>query len=261
LARSGARQRSCRHTKSKRFQTLPTQKRLRQLFHYAPKTGLFYRRSRCVRACEGREAGSSNGDGYRKIRVDGRKFFAHRLAWVYVKGRQPRGEIDHKDGNRANNRIANLRDGPHDKNTRNVTTRSASGFKGVYRHRNKWMAKIMLKGRSIYLGDYDTAEKAAAAYDKAARLYHGEFARTNAMIRAQRAKAAKAAAARGSVPNRTRPRRSYFLLMKRRDRSSPARSRQPRKRYFGRRSRYASPGRAAPGLARRARNGTALRTA
>jgi hypothetical protein len=97
----------------------------------------------------------------------------------YVKGRHPRGEIDHRNGDRADNRIANLRECSRAENARNVTSRNPSGFKGVRRDDSRWRASITVNGKRIHLGTFDTAEKAAAAYDKAARRYHGEFARTN----------------------------------------------------------------------------------
>src|SRR5262249_1508361 len=66
-------------------------------------------------------------------------------------------------------------------NMRNISRRNRLGFKGVSRQRSKWAARICVDGRRIYLGAYSTPEKAAAAYDEAARLYYGEFASTNEM--------------------------------------------------------------------------------
>src|SRR5205085_9700584 len=96
----------------------------------------------------------------------------------------PRGEIDHKDGNRADNRIANLREGSHAEQMRNRVSRNSSGFKGIERTGRKWRARIQVNGTSIHIGVYNTPEDAAAAYDEAARRYHGEFAKTNADLAA-----------------------------------------------------------------------------
>src|SRR5262249_26299671 len=68
-------------------------------------------------------------------------------------------------------------------NARNTVRRNRrSPFKGVERHGRRWRARIVVDGRMIEVGSYPTPEEAALAYDDAARLYHGEFARTNEMI-------------------------------------------------------------------------------
>jgi hypothetical protein len=116
------------------------------------------------------------------IRIDGLVHYAHRLAWLYVYGEHPTREIDHKNQNPADNSIGNLRQSSHAENMRNVSRCGASGFKGVTRHCSKWRAVINVNGRKINLGVYSTPEKAAEAYDEAARLHHREFARTNEML-------------------------------------------------------------------------------
>jgi hypothetical protein len=91
--------------------------------------------------------------------------------------------VDHIDGDGLNNRRANLRPADHHSNACNVGPKrsNTSGFKGVNRHRatGRWMAQIQVDGRRIYLGLFAAAENAAHAYDQAARIHHGEFARLN----------------------------------------------------------------------------------
>jgi hypothetical protein len=111
------------------------------------------------------------------INLDGVPHLAHRLAWLYVHGKHPAAEIDHRNGKRADNRIANLRDTPPSQNRWNAVPRNRSGVVGVYRRGAKWRAKIIVSGRSIELGTYDSRKEAAAAYRCAARLLRGEFAR------------------------------------------------------------------------------------
>src|SRR5437763_71078 len=156
-----------------------TAERLRELLDYAPETGLFYWRVRRGSAGAGREAGTEHTLGYRMIQIDGFNYYAHRLAWLYVNGKHPAAMIDHVNRNRADNRIANLRQCSRWQNARNVSTRSASELKGVYRLASRWRAERKGSGRRIYLGSYDSAEEAAAAYDYAAVLHYDEFARTN----------------------------------------------------------------------------------
>jgi hypothetical protein len=161
--------------------------RLRDLLEYAPETGLFYWRKRRGNMAAESEAGGFHKRGYRAIRIDGAHHLAHRLAWLYVHGKHPSEEIDHRNGDPADNRIANLCECSHAQNARNVgRRRNRSGFKGVSQRGSKWIAQIGVNGRTIYLGLFATPQKAADAYDAAAYVYHGEFARTNAQMAAER---------------------------------------------------------------------------
>ncbi len=96
-------------------------------------------------------------------------------------------EADHIDGNGLNNKRANLRRSSRKQNARNrkVQQNNTSGFKGVSFHRGaqKWRAQIKVDGKDRYLGVFSTAEAAAEAYDDAAVLRYGEFAKTNKKVR------------------------------------------------------------------------------
>ena len=147
------------------------------------RRGLFYWRQRRGSAAAGHQAGSPCGGGYRVIVIDRVPYYAHRLAWLYVHGEHPNGQIDHINGVGADNRITNLRQCSRRENAHNMRRRNTSGFKGVSRcSSRKWRAQIRLSGRRIHLGRYDTAEEAGRAYDAAARLHFGAFARTNAEL-------------------------------------------------------------------------------
>jgi hypothetical protein len=154
--------------------------RLRELVHYDPTTGVFTRKVLCGGRVEGSIAGTLHCDGYLKFSVDNRLYLAHRLAWLFVYGEWPPNQIDHINGNRADNRIVNLRLATPAENSRNRRRHqnNISGFKGVIRQRAKWHAQIMVNGRWHRLGGFSTPEEAHAAYCEAAPKFHGEFART-----------------------------------------------------------------------------------
>lgn len=92
-------------------------------------------------------------------------------------------QVDHINGNPLDNRRVNLRFATPSENARNRgrASNNTSGFKGVNwnKKHGKWLASIMVDGKRLFLGGFTVAEDAARAYDKAARKYHGEFARTN----------------------------------------------------------------------------------
>lgn len=92
-----------------------------------------------------------------------------------------RGQIvDHKNRNTLDNRRSNLRFCTHAQNQQNRHfNRGNSLFKGVWREGNRWRAYIGFEGKQIWLGSFDTEEQAALAHDRAARIYHGEFAYLN----------------------------------------------------------------------------------
>jgi HNH endonuclease len=152
---------------------------------YEPETGIFRwsRDTQCGRARAGGEAGTVNSHGYRHIYVCGRRYYAHRLAWLFMHGRWPAATIDHINGDPLDNRIRNLREATHTQNIQNSrrkTTRNKAGLKGVSLSRTRWRATINVYGNRMSLGTFDNKEDAAAAYATAARKYFGEFARTDA---------------------------------------------------------------------------------
>lgn len=87
--------------------------------------------------------------------------------------------IDHINGNGLDNRRSNLRICTHSENMRNckLYINNKSGYKGVGFHNGKWRARININKKSVFLGHFDTAEEAHAAYCEAATRLHGEFAR------------------------------------------------------------------------------------
>ena len=151
--------------------------RLRELLDYDPETGIFIRRiTTSNRSPKGSTAGRNNGNGYLRIMIDGYTDYAHRLAWFYVYGKWPEGEIDHIDGNGRNNAISNLRDGTHAENSQNLSLRSTnkSGAIGVSWAKNiqRWEAYICVNYKKKCLGYFDDPQEARATYLKAKKETH-----------------------------------------------------------------------------------------
>src|SRR5687768_13432076 len=87
-----------------------TQARLKEIFSYDPETGAFTRliwTGGNARPGDSKKNTAKCGSIY--FDVDGKRYLAHRLAWLYVYGQMPSTGIDHKDGVKTNNRIENLR--------------------------------------------------------------------------------------------------------------------------------------------------------
>ena len=91
------------------------------------------------------------------------------------------GEVDHFNHDTLDNRKKNLRPCTHAQNCQNQKIKkiNKSGFKGVHREHNRWIAQIRIDGRSRVIGRFNTPEEAANCYDRAARKLYGEFAYTN----------------------------------------------------------------------------------
>ena len=160
-----------------------TATRLHHLLIYDPITGIFiWRVDRTGTARAGTRAGAIDTDGYRQIRIDGRLYLAHRLAWLYIYGRWPKTDLDHIDLDRDNNAFKNLRPCSQTENNANTRARSNNilGRKGVTYDpdRKQFRARIRKHGRLYHLGWFQNVEDAAAAYAAAAARYFRAFARS-----------------------------------------------------------------------------------
>lgn len=127
-------------------------------------------------------AGTLRDDGYIGIFIKGTYYFAHRIIWEMHNDNIPEGlVVDHIDGNRSNNCIANLRVCTFQQNhfNRGRQSNNKSGFKGVSWHKQKakWVAQIKIKGKNKFLGFYHDPEKAYEKYCEMAIKHYGEFAK------------------------------------------------------------------------------------
>lgn len=152
-----------------------TQNRVKELLIYDSESGVFTWKVNRGTAKAGNIAGDING-GYRRIKIDGKNYQEHRIAWLYVYGEMPTKDIDHIDQNKTNNKISNLRLATPSENQQNISCRKKkSGLPvGVAfnKQARKFQAQIMANGKSIYLGLFNTIEEAFSAYQKAKFLLH-----------------------------------------------------------------------------------------
>jgi hypothetical protein len=154
-----------------------TSQSLRAVLAYDPETGVFTWLVRAGNAKVGDTAGHVNTEGYRMIKVGNASRRAHRLAWLYVHGEWPANQIDHRDGDRSNNKFDNLRDvnnSVNQQNQRGPRSNNTSGFLGVSWHKKdrNWCAQITIEGRRNNIGAYPTPELASAAYLSEKRRLH-----------------------------------------------------------------------------------------
>ena len=145
-----------------------TQERLKELLHYNPETGLFtWRMRRGGTARKGSIAGGIEPSGYLKICIENKIYRSHRLAWLYVHGYFPEHEIDHRDRDRSNNKINNLREASHQCNSLNHSKRcdNLSGVTGVWwdNGNKKWAAYISISSKRKWLGRFKSKLKAVQA--------------------------------------------------------------------------------------------------
>lgn len=162
--------------------------RLKELLFYNHETGVFFHRTRRTGVPHaGSKAGcinESRGISYERIKIDGKAYKSHRLAWLYVYGELPEGEVDHINGNTLDNRIANLRDVTRRENCMNKTKRAdnSSGVTGVSKQNGKWVARISHNKKRILIGSFDSLEAAKESRKEAEVKYgyHSNHGRNKA---------------------------------------------------------------------------------
>jgi hypothetical protein len=148
---------------------MPSIEKLRALLVYEASSGMIFDHNGALRTNE-------SGAGYYGVFVDGRQYLAHRIIWKMIYGSDPKGEIDHINGDRRDNRPGNLRLCTSTENNRNrsLSCRNKSGVKGVSweASRAKWRATV----DQTFLGRFDSLDDAMAEVMHAREKMHGEFA-------------------------------------------------------------------------------------
>ena len=161
-----------------------THDRLLEMLSYEPDTGHF--RWRVNKAGPGAKVGKIAGNlhkfGYWRVKLDGKYYRAHRLAWFYTHKVWPAFDIDHINGVKHDNRITNLRDVPARLNSYNLQRahrHNKTGLLGVSFQENrtsfkKYLAKIKVAGKTKCLGSFETPELAHLAYMQAKQVRDSE---------------------------------------------------------------------------------------
>lgn len=163
------------------MKTKPPLEYLETLFDVNLDTGKVtwrvHRNSHGGKIAPGVEAGWAAGHGYRAVTVDQQDLKIHQLVWLFATSVWPTYDIDHINGDRADNRLCNLRAVTRAQNLQNhhgLRPDNTSGVKGVYldKRRQKWCAQLSANRKHHFLGQFDTIEEAAEAYRKARLLHH-----------------------------------------------------------------------------------------
>lgn len=156
-----------------------TAQRLRELLHYDPETGIFTRIAKPIpkanRMPLGPVPGSPSGHGYMRIGVDGSRYYAHRLACLFMTGQWPKDDMDHIDHDRSNNKWANLRLATRSENMQNLVigVKNTSGVKGVSWNakRGQWHARFKHMHKMIHIGYFSDIREAESVYLEKVAVY------------------------------------------------------------------------------------------
>lgn len=144
----------------KRYRNDLTQGQLKSLLRYDVNSGDFT----WINSGKGRRIGVPVGskkskEGYIRIALLGKRYQAHRLVWLYVFGNFPEEELDHKNGNRSDNRLENLREclAAEQPQNQKVLSTNTSGHPNVYWYRpySKWLVQIWDRRRPRFFGYYE----------------------------------------------------------------------------------------------------------
>jgi hypothetical protein len=159
---------------------LPPLEALQALFRYEPETGAIYSKTANTSRRLGERCDRLSAN-YLSVYVAPKLYLAHRVAWKLYYGTEPPFWLDHINGDRLDNRIANLREATHPQNmcNRPAPPHNTSGEKGVQRRKDngKWRASLTVDRKLVSLGQFDSFEEARSAVRRARVKYHGEFAK------------------------------------------------------------------------------------
>ena len=154
---------------------------LRDYLKYNPEDGSIIRiKKASSNAKVGDTAGSIKDNGYAAIKLNKKRFLAHRVAWAIYYGEWPSKCLDHINGIRNDNRISNLRECTPMENSwnRRKSKNNTSGISGIYfnKRMKKWCVGIRSNKKHKYLGSFSDFQDAKKIALNARNSFHGEFA-------------------------------------------------------------------------------------
>lgn len=174
--------------KTNKIEAMELQSEVLRLFSYDQSTGVLVWRENQQTRFVGREAGFVNHHGYRRVGLGKTKLHAHQIIWLMVHGELPSCEIDHINGVRDDNRLANLRLANQQQNQQNAGLRidNALGVKGVrLRPSGRYQARLKLSDGSRSVKTFNTAAEAVSWLAIQRQDSHGEYAHTPEQIAAE----------------------------------------------------------------------------
>jgi hypothetical protein len=154
-------------------------KRLKEYLRYDQETGHFtWIKSPSANVKAGSIAGGPDTCGYWRISIFGKFHSAHRLVFLYLNGEMPAGEVDHVNGNKADNRLANLRVCDRGQNCQNVRARKDNrlGIKGLRVTKSGAIEAQVIASKQRYSKTFSTIEEAQAWLAQKRAELHGRFA-------------------------------------------------------------------------------------
>jgi hypothetical protein len=158
---------------------LPSLQEVTELLDYNSETGEFtWKKKVSRRVFKGDTAGVVGLVGYRYIGINNKRLLAHRIAWLITTEQWPRFDIDHINGERADNRICNLREASRSENCHNAKFRKTTqtGFKGVYKNSTgRFYGRVCKNYKTHNTTCFDIAEEANQATQSLRILLHGDF--------------------------------------------------------------------------------------
>ena len=164
---------------------LPSVETLREAFSIDPTDGRLILRFATKHRAAGEEAGYLNNIGYRQVMLGRRIYSVHRIAWALYHGEHPNGEVDHINGNRADNRLCNLRLATSAQNNQNrrLSSRNKSGVKGVFgvpsgKKGRLWRVAIGHNQGQYYITHFHCFGRAVRHAHEMRAKFHQEFANT-----------------------------------------------------------------------------------
>lgn len=161
-------------------QKILTQEYLQSLFDYREGKLYWKNISKFHHQLKNKEAGGLNNNGYIRIKIDNKKYAAHRLIFLYHHGYLPEF-VDHIDTNKSNNRIENLREATRSQNQWNkpIPAKNKTGVKNVsfIQLKNKYMVRLSVNTKELFFGYFEDLELADLVAQEARDKYHKEFAR------------------------------------------------------------------------------------